>query len=78
MLTEADMSASVDDPIDLDHTDRPVLVDRQRWRSGRATAVAVEAREVVDGQVRADRLDPGTGDQQVDDVGVGPERDGDT
>src|ERR1700691_812838 len=53
------------------------LGGRQRRRPGRAAPVSGQGGEVGGRQVRAQRLDPGSGDGQVDDVGAGPEGDGD-
>jgi hypothetical protein len=68
--------AGVHGPVDLG---RAVvrIGGRQGWRAGGTAATGGEQFQVMGGQVRAQRLDPGAGDQQVDDLAVGPEGDRD-
>src|SRR5207253_1178368 len=53
----------------------PVLLATLWAVTGLAEGRGGEAGQVRGGQVRADRLDPGSADAQVDHLGAGPERD---
>jgi hypothetical protein len=72
---QVDGAVAGDGPVDLDRG--AGLGGRQRRRPGRASPCGGQGGQVGGGQVRAERLDPGSGDDQVDDAGVCPERDGD-
>jgi hypothetical protein len=72
---EADQAGVVDGAVDLDRAAGPARDDRQRRRAGGCRAVALELREVGTGEVRAQALDAGAGDREVDDVDAGPEPD---
>ena len=71
VTAEGDQAVFGDDPFDFD---RVTFGDRrQRGGAGVDRALGGEVGEVGDGQVGADGLDPGPGDEQVDQVAVGPE-----
>jgi hypothetical protein len=68
---QGDDAALVDRAVDLDR--RSILGRRQRRRPGRDRAPPGELGQIGGGQVRAQALDPGAGDRQVDHVDAGPE-----
>src|SRR5436309_1803524 len=70
-LVEADGASFV---VDLDRG--PVVLERQRRRTGRDRALIGELGQIGAGKVRAQALDPAAGDREVDDVDAGPEPDG--
>lgn len=64
VLGEGDGAGAGDHPVHLERL--AVLRGGQRRRPGVDRAVADQPGQVVDGQVGAHRLDPGPGDQQMD------------